>query len=138
NRLAVRAARRSFHLPYFNAQMTCAVSNDWIHYRCNRTHRHAFAASFLARYQPIGAPFHPQRDFLEYFLTERYCLYASQGTKLYRGEIHHPPWSLQSALAQVDCNTMAAAAGFDLPDLSPLLHFARRQDMVAWAPQRLA
>jgi hypothetical protein len=31
-------------------------------------------------------------------------------------------------------NTMADAAGIRLPAIAPLLHFARRQDAVAWAP----
>jgi hypothetical protein len=34
-------------------------------------------------------------------------------------------------------NTMAEASGLIVPDHAPLLHFAARQDMVAWAPTRL-
>jgi hypothetical protein len=30
---------------------------------------------------------------------------------------------------------MAAAAGFQLPDVPPLLHFARRQDVVIWTAE---
>jgi hypothetical protein len=30
---------------------------------------------------------------------------------------------------------MAGAAGVRLPSIAPLLHFAKRQDMVCWAPQ---
>jgi hypothetical protein len=56
---------------------------------------------------------------------------------LYRLAIHHPPWELQTAEASFRCNTMAEAAGLSLPSAAPLLHFARRQDMVAWAPERL-
>jgi hypothetical protein len=29
---------------------------------------------------------------------------------------------------------MAEAAGITLPAVAPLLHFAKRQDMVAWPP----
>jgi hypothetical protein len=29
---------------------------------------------------------------------------------------------------------MADAAGMTLPDVPPVLHFAKRQDMVAWLP----
>jgi hypothetical protein len=32
---------------------------------------------------------------------------------------------------------MAQASGLALPDRAPLLHFAARQDMVAWARTRL-
>lgn len=138
NPLAVIAARLSFHLPYFNARMACDSEHGWIQYRSDRTHRGASAASFLGRYRPVGTIFQPQPGSLEHFLTERYCLYSANGAKLYRGEIHHPPWSLQLAEAHFDRNTMPEASGFSLPYTPPLLHFARRQDMVAWAPQRIA
>jgi hypothetical protein len=32
---------------------------------------------------------------------------------------------------------MAAAHGIALPDADPLLHFSRRQDVVAWPPTTL-
>jgi hypothetical protein len=32
---------------------------------------------------------------------------------------------------------MADACGIRLPALKPLLHFARRQDAVAWLPRRV-
>lgn len=55
----------------------------------------------------------------------------------YRLEIHHPPWPLESAEAEIAVNTMASAAGIRLPSMAPLLHFSKRQDMVCWAPERL-
>jgi uncharacterized protein YqjF (DUF2071 family) len=75
---------------------------------------------------------------LEYFLTERYCLYnVDDEFKTYRLEIHHPPWDLQVAEADITLNTMADAAGIRLPSMAPLVHYSRRQDVVAWAPERL-
>jgi hypothetical protein len=55
----------------------------------------------------------------------------------YRLEIHHPPWPLHHAEAEIVRNGMAAASGLTLDDTPPLLHFVKRQDMVAWAPTRL-
>jgi hypothetical protein len=70
---------------------------------------------------------------LEHFLTERYCLYTVDASfHARRLEIHHPPWPLQAAQAGIAVNTMADAAGIRLPSTAPLLHFAKRQDMVAW------
>ena len=93
----------------------------------------------MAKYWPVGDVFAARRGTLEYFLTERYCLYAADSRgRIFRGEIHHPPWALQSAEAQFTRNTMTDAAGVKLPSQEPLLHFARRQDMVAWAPHRIA
>ena len=137
NAVAVAVARMSFHLPYFRARMTCLEVDGRIEYRSRRTHRGALDAAFEARYRGTGEVFEPQRGSLEHFLTERYCLYsAASSGRIYRGEIHHPPWALQKAEAQFTKNTMAPGAGLAQPDRLPLLHFARRQTMVAWAPRR--
>jgi hypothetical protein len=53
-------------------------------------------------------------------------------------EIHHPPWSLQIAEAIVRTHTLAEANGLSLVGAPALLHFARRQDMIAWMPTPLA
>ena len=54
----------------------------------------------------------------------------------YRLEVHHPPWALESAEADITMNTMADAAGLQLPPTPPLLHFSKRQDALCWAPTR--
>jgi uncharacterized protein YqjF (DUF2071 family) len=137
NALAVVVARRWFHLPYYRARMNCERRGEWIEYASERTHRDAPAAELHGCYRAIGQPFEPRAGSLEYFLAERYCLYAANGRgRIYRGEIHHPPWKLQAAEAEWKINSMAAAAGISLPRSEPLLHFAERQDMVAWAPER--
>jgi uncharacterized protein len=70
---------------------------------------------------------------LDRWLTERYCLYAaSPAGRVYRGEIHHRPWPLQPAEAEIEVNTAAGHTGLALPDVPPLLHFARYLDVIAW------
>jgi uncharacterized protein YqjF (DUF2071 family) len=138
NPVAVAAARLSFHLLYFNARMKCSEVDGWIEYESERSHPGAPGAVFEAQYRPAGEFFEAQQGTLEYFLTERYCLYSASDGRIYRGEIHHPPWLLQPAEAQLTRNSMAAAAGLAVPADLPLLHFAKRQDMVAWAPHRIA
>jgi uncharacterized protein YqjF (DUF2071 family) len=137
NVLAVAAARLSFHLPYFHARMKCKETEGWIRYETRRSHRGP--PDFAARYRGAGEFFEAKPATLTHFLTERYCLYsAASEARVYRGEIHHPPWLLQPAEAHLMQNSMAEAAGLFLPDELPLLHFSRRQDMVAWAPHRIA
>ena len=139
NSLAVAIARTWFHLPYFRARMSCTEREGWIHYRSERTHRRAPAGMLVGQYRPSGNIFSPQRGTLEHFLTERYCLYTTDGRgQLIRGEIHHSPWPLQVAEADFSRNTMAEAAGVALPNVEPLLHFAKRQDVVVWQPERLS
>lgn len=133
NPVAVALARRWYKLPYFNARMKMRSGPDgWIHYESQRTHGGAPAADFHARYRPVGEAYSSIRGALDHWLTERYCLYTVSDGVVYRGEIHHAPWPLQLADAEIELNTMAAPAGLDLPSLPPLLHFARSLEIVAW------
>lgn len=136
NRLAVGLARFSFNLPYFNAAMKCSELGGMVDYQSERTHRSASAAAFAARYRPVADIEASSPNTLEAFLTERYCLYSvdSRG-KLYRGEIHHRPWPLQRAEAEVQLNRMTEQLGLVLPDIEPVLHFSKALEVVAWWPQ---
>lgn len=138
NPLAVRIARAFFHLPYFDAEMTCEPNGSEIHYASHRTHRGAAPADLRASYRPTGDMFVAERGSLEYFLTARYCLYtAGANGRVSRGEIHHAPWQLQRAKAEITRNMMTAPHGIDLPDDPPHLLFARRLDVVVWPPGRV-
>jgi uncharacterized protein YqjF (DUF2071 family) len=133
NPVAVRVARAFFHLPYFDAKMACEPDGDGINYDSHRTHRGAAPADLRARYRPTGDIFTAERGSLEYFLTARYCLYTSEANgEISRGEIHHAPWRLQRAVAEIALNTMTAPCGIKLPDDPPHLLFARRLDVVVW------
>jgi hypothetical protein len=135
--IAVRAARMVLNLPYYTAVMRVTADRDSVEYRSRRAGEPP-VASFEATYAPAAPPFSPRPGSLEYFLTERYCLYATRRNgDPYRLEIHHPPWPLQPASAEIRTNTMADATGIALPDAAPLLHFAKRQDMVAWMPEEI-
>jgi uncharacterized protein YqjF (DUF2071 family) len=133
---AVITARKLLNLPYFTAKMTVDVRDGYVRYTSRRAS--APPAEFSAKYRGLGDRRAPRRGTLEYFLTERYCLYAIDHTHhAYRLEIHHPPWPLETGEAEIGVNTMADAAGIRLPDMTPLLHFSKRQDMVCWQPHRI-
>lgn len=129
NQPAVWAARRFFHLPYFFASMSAREDAGVIHYRSQRKR---VAAEFRGSYHPIASVRRSEKNSLEYFLTERYCLYTVHDHNVYRCEIHHEPWPLQEAEACMEVNTMATAAGIHLPERVPLLHFAKRLDVLVW------
>ena len=137
--MAVATARTMFRLPYFNASIEVEQQPDGgIRYRSRRTDADRSQAELVASYRPTGPMFHPAEGTLEYFLTERYCLYTTdKGSHPLRVDIHHARWPLQTAAATVERNTMADAVGIQLGSRSPLLHFARRQDAVAWLPARV-
>jgi uncharacterized protein len=133
--LAVIGARTMFHLPYFRAEMSVHTDGRRVTYRSAR--RSAGNAQFLSTYEPIGSASPAVPGTLEYFLTERYCLYTtSRSGEPRRLEIHHKPWPLQIADAQIAVNTMASAAGIALPAVAPLLHFAKRMDVLTWGLQQ--
>ena len=137
--LAVAAARAWFGLPYYCARMRCDPEGDGIRYAHERTHTGAPPARLEGRYGANGPVFEARPGTLEHFLCERYCLYAPRRNgDLFRADIHHAPWPLQLATASFDVNTMAGAHGLELPPEPPLLHFARRQDVVVWNPVRVA
>jgi uncharacterized protein YqjF (DUF2071 family) len=136
NPVAAGAARTLLNLPYYTADMTVTPAGGEIAYQSRRQSEPA--AEFTGRYRGLGDRRPPLPGTLEYFLTERYCLYAVNHRHIaYRLDIHHPPWPLESAEAGITANTMAEAAGIRLPSMAPLFHFARRQDMVCWAPEVL-
>jgi uncharacterized protein len=132
---AVAAARRLYRLPYHHADMTITRSARRVGYRSRRIS--GPPAALEAEYAPAGTARSPAAGTLEHWLTERYCLYTLDGHgRVMRAEIHHPPWPLEPATAAMRLNTMAPA-GVELPSEQPLLHFARRQDVIIW-PLRAA
>jgi uncharacterized protein YqjF (DUF2071 family) len=138
NPVAVRLARATFKLPYYDAKMFSHATGDEVDYASVRTHKGAPSARFIGSYRPTGEVFEPRPDTLEDFLTERYCLYAADGGgRVKRGDIHHRMWPLQRAEAETKTLDMTAQIGVDLPDTKPLLHYARRLDVVAWPPRRI-
>ena len=135
--VAVRAARRFFHLPYVDAQIRIVEEEDWLSYDSRRTDSHAPPAELAVRYRPLGSPYNSRPGSLEAWLTERYCLYAAdRAGRLYRSDVHHARWPLQRAEAEIERNTMAEAADIELPQTAPLLHFSRRLEVVAWSLSR--
>lgn len=132
NRLAVWAARRFFHLPYFLARMSATSNNNRIDYHSERIHRGAPPTHLDVSYGPREPIAEAKPASLEHFLTERYCLYTTDPAgNAWCGQIHHRPWPLQIAHAHFKHNTMAAPLGIKLAG-EPLLHFASRLDVVVW------
>lgn len=134
---AVEAARLTYHLPYIHAAMRCLPEGEEVRYTSRRHPRNRRPAALQARYRPTGPAYRAAPGSLEHWLTERYCLYAANRRgRVWRGEIDHAPWPLQPAEAEIAVNTMTAPLGLSLEG-PPLLHFARRLDVVAWGLDRL-
>ncbi len=101
-----------------------------VFYSCSRRERSS--AEFHGSYQPTGTVRRREKGTLEHWLTERYRLYTVSGGQVFHADIHHAPWPLQDAEADIATNTMAQAGGIELPDSKPLLHFAERLEVFVW------
>ena len=127
SRLAVELARRTYKLPYFHARMSATPHGEWIDYECARIEE--AGRVFSGRYRPVGPVFHAEPGSREAFLTERYCLYTTdERGRLQRAEIHHQPWPLQAAEAEIE---LVSISPVELTG-EPVLYFSRRLDIVIW------
>jgi len=130
--LAVAGARRTYRLPYFRARMSMSGGDGVVEMRSDRVSADGPAAELACGYRPDGERLPQDEESLERWLTERYCLYTLDDRgAIQRGEIHHPPWSLQPASGTIAVNSMTDGLGLSL-DGAPLLHYSERQDVVLW------
>lgn len=116
--LAVRVARTVFNLPYFDATMR-AIQDSTIEYVVHRRGSPPSASSHF-RYtgQEELAP--PSRESLEYFLIERYLLYAvNRSGALFSGRVHHSPYPLRQVSVEVIKDDVISLAGFEHPGRAP-------------------
>ncbi len=120
-RLAVWAARTFFHLPYWNALMSAARGDDGvIDYLC---HRRGSPAESRSRFRYRGGDVlgTAARGTVEYFLVERYVLFAwdeRRGT-LQSGRVHHRAYPLQAADVSEHSARALSLAGFPDPGRPP-------------------
>lgn len=132
---AVMAARAFYHLPYFNADIDLEQSAQTIQYALKRTDdppAHFQASWSIGETVPYAHP-----DSLEFFLTERYCLYAENDGDLYRARIHHQPWPLQKAMVNAYESTMIEALGVKSFGGEPVLNYAEAIDVDIWGIHRV-
>src|SRR5205085_2868467 len=107
NAVAVAVARVVCGLPYYLAAMEVKREGAVRYSSRRRAMRGGAAEAFAASYGPAGPVFEARAGTLEYFLTERYCLYTCDARgAAWRLDIHHPPWRLQPAEADFRLNTM--------------------------------
>jgi uncharacterized protein YqjF (DUF2071 family) len=130
NRLAVWAARRFLHLPYHHADIGMARTGDDLTFAAQRR---GAPERFDAAYGPTGPVEEAEPGTLEHWLTERYCLYAqAPDGRLLRNEVHHAPWPLRPAYAELGPNTLLAGFGLEPGRGRPHLRYAEGVDVVVW------
>lgn len=134
--MAVLFARAFYNLPYHWADMRIEQRRDREFWFASRRRMARQPVMFAARYRGLG----PTRKLvesrpgsLEYFLTERYCLFTrDRDGNAMRANIHHVPWPLEEAEADIERNDLPASFGIRLPNVPPVLHYSRRLAVYVW------
>src|SRR5688572_8273229 len=127
---ATLAARTLYFLPYYNAEIELEESEGTIDYSLVRTDEPA--AELQATWKSGEAIGESQPGSLEFFLTERYCLYSESHGQLHRARIHHQPWLLQQAELASLKSTMIESLGLPTPEGDPLLHYSEELAVDIW------
>lgn len=111
--LAVQLARRFFHLPYFDARIGAQWRGDTMHYHCQR--RDGTSAGGAYVWTPGAHAQTVAPGSLEFFLVERYLLFAADATgRLYGCRVHHAPYRIAPATATELSLEPVQQAGFAL------------------------
>jgi len=132
---AVFGARTFYYLPYYNAEITLEHLDSKISYSNKRTDQPA--ANFSATWSSGEAFPTAEPDSLEFFLTERYCLFSEHKGQLYRSRIHHQPWPLRNAQLDSWSSTMIEVLGIAEPISEPLLHYAEELAVDIWMLEKV-
>ncbi len=138
SRFACTAARATWGLPYFAAEMSHEVTDGEHRYRTVRRGRGAGFAALEAHWTPTGTPAPAAPGTLDHFLVEQYDLYSVRRGKLLRGRVEHPPYAVQGVdLAR--CNEdLVHAAGLNAPS-GPPVHacYSPGVDVSIFGPERV-
>jgi uncharacterized protein YqjF (DUF2071 family) len=119
--LAVQLARTFFKLPYFYAKMQAQISQaGQVSYATWRRGTPDELTSRF-RYQGQGSLYQAAPDSLEFFLVERYILfaYAKSQSQLATGQVHHAPYPICAAEVPVWDANLFTLDGLPQPNRAP-------------------
>lgn len=142
NPLAVAGARAAFKLPYRFATIQMSVSEEkvpLIDYRAQRTMDDDTRVGCEIRYRPReGAVGSAAAGTLDFFLIERYILYADARTNLYRARVHHEPYPLQAADLLALEETLVWSSRLRRPETKPLTQYSEGVDVQIWPLEKVS
>jgi uncharacterized protein YqjF (DUF2071 family) len=117
--LAVKTARWTYSLPYFYADMRAQFDADnTIDYH---SHRHGADSASHFQYRGSLTTRRAEPDTLEFFLLERYLLFAHSASngKLYSGRVYHTPYPIVDAEVARWDDHLLSLNGFASPGRMP-------------------
>ena len=112
--LAVKVARALYRLPYFHAEMEATsrrerrdLPDGFVDYRSRRRGTSGDQACRY-RYRGVRAEREAEPGTLEFYLVERYLLFAARGGRLYSGRVWHTPYPVRDAEVAAGDDTLFA------------------------------
>lgn len=133
--LPVVVARTSYRLPYMWAKMSIVERQNQVVYRARRRWPRSDRASSTMAVRPLD-PISSQ-SCLERFLTARWGLYTNLGSRLAYAPVEHKPWPLQRAALEYLKDDLVSAAGYEVPDLEPIVHYSEGVEVRIGLPRRM-
>jgi hypothetical protein len=128
--LPVAGARATFGLPYFWSDMHVDTGPRENFYFSNRGGR-ARTRIRIAKEQRIT-----EQSSLDIFLTARFRLYSTMGSRLITAEVEHPPWELNRARILEFEEDVRDAMGVNMPGVDFLVHHSTGVDTKIGFPHR--
>jgi uncharacterized protein len=130
SRLIAWGAGSIIPLPFHYARIMMVKDGNYLMITSRRNEKRLFISKILLK----GETFRAKSHSIDYWLTERYVFFTvnSRGEVL-EGRIIHPSWLLETALCDVECNTL-------LPSIPALLkkphitHFSQSMNDVKVFP----
>lgn len=133
SRLAVKAARWGWGLPYHHASMHTAELDGTRTYTTTR--RSDPRAAFSARYRPGALLGASAPGTFEHFLLERYYLFSVRRGRVSKGHVHHVPYPAQRVEVLELSDGLIEAAGLPpVRGLPEVAHFSTGVDVEVFGP----
>jgi uncharacterized protein len=130
--LAVWGARIAFGLPYQHALMRAKLEDGWIDYRSRRKGKR-----FHCRYRPMDRLGEAVFGSFEFFLVERYRLFALLAGGIRTARVYHIPYQLsQVETTERETGALFELNGFELPARPPdHVIYSERVDVTVYGPE---
>ena len=126
-------AKKWYRLPYKKSSISFQQEGQTFRCQSVRKGKTNPPISFQVKYTPVSEVYFPKEGTLDHWLTERYCLFSSDnGNVIFCGDIHHRPWPLQKASANISRNTLFSPFDLAVSGTKPVFHFSKGVDTLIW------
>ncbi|PZF74989.1 YqjF family protein [Taibaiella soli] len=129
--LSVLVAKSMSGLPYEKAEMSRKGLSDGDVYRSHNPQK-GFRLDVKYKIETVSY----RKTPLDFWLTERYCLYVDSHKKIYRYDIHHEEWGIAPvSLVQLEVNYRKG--NLELNAQPDRMHYSEGVKVLAWRRRKI-